>query len=210
MADLILTELERTWYWPDRDTKCRKAVFQTSDDLREVYRHCSRFRTAIQAGGNMGVWPWRMARKFKRVITAEPDPVCFPYLDKNVTNSNVQKLHAAFSDRPSGVDIVCDPVDVDNLGAQYVRFGGHIPAITIDSLGVDDCDLIYLDVEGAELLALRGAVGTIQRCSPVIAVEDKKLSARFGSQKGDIEKWLGVEFGYRVVSRPHRDVVLVR
>jgi hypothetical protein len=42
----------------------------------------------------------------------------------------------------------------------------------------------------------------------VVVVEDKGLSSRFGVDMGDAEKWLQ-KFGYRVVDRPHRDVVLV-
>lgn len=86
---------------------------------------------------------------------------------------------------------------------------GGLPTLCIDDLSLRECDLIYLDIEGYEFRALRGALATIERCHPVIVVEDKGLSERYGSARGDIEKWLGAEFGYRVAARPHKDVVLV-
>ena len=44
---------------------------------------------------------------------------------------------------------------------------------TIDTLmeGQPACNYIKMDIEGAELLALRGAVRTLQRCRPIISIE---------------------------------------
>jgi hypothetical protein len=81
--------------------------------------------------------------------------------------------------------------------------------LTIDSLSLPNCDLIYLDIEGYEMLALFGAANTISNYFPVIAVEDKGLSETFGYKKGDIEYYLIHEWDYKVVERPGRDVILV-
>lgn len=195
----------RSWVWPANDSKCRAVVFDEYVSLRTAYRFLRNRRTAIQAGGNMGAFPWKLAQTFERVITAEPDPVCFKCLDVNVIDANVVKLHAAFSDVAGSVSI--QRPDAANFGSQYVSAGGDIPAVTIDSLGVDDCDLIYLDVEGAELKALTGAVDTIEASKPLICVEDKGLSTRFGTSKGDIGKWLETMFGYKRVGSSKRDVM---
>lgn len=202
---MIVKALGREWQWPDSDVKCRAVVFDWAKDLQVVYPHCRGFRTVIQAGGNMGVWPWLLAKKFARVVTAEPEPECLTYLRENVTEPNVEIHGVCFGAHRDRADIVYEP---GNLGAQYIRYGGSIPVIPIDELDVKDCDLIYLDIEGAEVDALRGALGTIQASKPVIVVEDKGLSTRFGYPKGHVEKMLA-PLGYRVVARPHRDVVLV-
>lgn len=203
---MIVEALGRAWAWPDADTKCRAVVFEELVALPKVYRHLKASRTAIQAGGNMGVFPWRLADKFDRVITAEPDPVCFPFLDQNVTAPNVQKLNFAFADIPSKVSMRY--LNLDNLGSQYIAHdGGDVTAITIDSLAVIDCDLIYLDIEGAEMLALKGAAATIAMSRPVIVVEDKGLSEKFGTPRGAIGKWLALNFGYEAVGKSKRDVI---
>lgn len=159
----------------------------------------------------MGVWPWLLAKKFERVFTCEPDPICWPHLVENLKGvPNVVKLQYALLDKVTTCKIQTEKPD--NLGAQYVvPDAGEIPATTIDlRFGQEHAvDLIYLDIEGAELHALYGAVETIAKHKPTIVVEDNGLATRFGSTKGDIEKWLHRDFGYVVAARPHRDVVLI-
>ena len=209
----VVGGLGRAWAWPDDDKECVKVVFDWISDLDRVVRLCRGRRTAIQAGGNMGVWPWRLAQSFEHVITAEPDVECGRLLVENLLGApNVDLYAAAFLDRAGWCRVA--PDGIANRGAQFIvpsktqDDGATIKTITIDSLGVTDCDLIYLDIEGAELKALQGACKTIRASKPVIAYEDKDLGRRFGSGKYDTEKWLEREFGYRVVARYHNDVVL--
>jgi FkbM family methyltransferase len=197
--------LGREWKWPVADVKCRAAVFGENKAVDLATKLTRHRRTAVQAGGNMGLFPYLLARRFDRVVTAEPDPRCFVCLDENVTAPNVEKLHAAFAHVAGTVDM--EYLDADNFGSQRVVFGGAVPCVTIDSLQLTDCDLIYLDIEGAELLALRGAAETIASTKPVICVEDKGLSGPYGSAKGDIGRWLAQEFGYRQAATFKRDVM---
>lgn len=204
-----VTALGRDWRWLASDRECRKVVFGWAVDVDIAVMHCKQRRTAIQAGGNMGVWPWLLAQTFGHVITAEPEPECFECLSTNVTQANVTKLRAAFGSESGSVTI---NYETGNLGAQWAApssfADGVSPMIRIDDLGVTDCDLIYLDIEGGEPSALVGAMDTIRATRPVVVVEDKGLSKRFGYEKGDCEIMLA-DFGYVVVERPHRDVVMV-
>jgi FkbM family methyltransferase len=197
--------LGRTWLWPTADRECRKVVFGWAADLDVVYRHCRSFRFAFQAGGNMGVWPWLLAKRFQQVLTLEPDPECFACLEANLQGArNIGILPWALWAHDT--DVRMSPV-AGNLGAQSVVLGGDLKATTIDALTPGKpVDLIYLDIEGAEWEALHGATETLARCKPTVVVEDKNLGS---VPKGAIEKWLAADFGYRVVARPHRDVVMV-
>lgn len=209
MQTQTLERLGRTWLWPAADFECQRVVFDTTSDLEHAYQHVRKFEVAVQAGGNMGVWPWTLAKRFERVYTFEADPQCYPFLVQNLAGTpNVFPQNKALSNTDGFCTVITERQR--NMGAQFIKPAElGIPTTTIDGLGLQACDLIYLDIEGAELLALNGAYDTIAAFRPVIAVEDKGLSTRFGSQKGDIEQWLAVEFGYKVVARPHRDVVLV-
>lgn len=213
MTDLLLKKLDRVWHWPPADKECRSVVFDWAEDLEDTYKALAQsnrpLHTCVQAGGNMGVWPWLLSHKFEHVYTFEPDPVCFRYLCQNLENSpNVYKFQAALGCYHQLVQLV--PIH-ENLGAQYLHPSapGHIPTFTIDDLALESCGLIYLDIEGFEFRALQGGYQTIKKHRPVIVVEDKGLSDQYGTKQGYIEEWLRSHFGYSVFSRPHRDVILV-
>lgn len=206
-----IKQLGRDWSWPAEDRDCRAVVFDWAADLDQVYQHLPSFRNVIQAGGNMGVWPWLMAQRFHHVYTFEPDPRLFGYLCENVPETNVFKYQAALGNKRRMVQMVNDLHERNNLGAQFVdpEAEGNIPTVRVDDFRIPDVDLIYLDIEGMELQALYGAYMTIRDNLPVIVVEDKGLSVKYGSAQGDIERWLWHEFKYEVAQRVHRDVILV-
>lgn len=196
--------LERGFLWPNSDTECAAVVFDTTGDLEEAYRWCRGFDVAVQAGGNMGVWPRVMGQRFKTVYTFEPDPVNFRCLCANAPAENIFKFNAALGSQHVTVDLARE---AGNAGAHYIDGAGVIPTLLIDDLALPGCDLIYLDIEGFEYRALSGAYRTIDNYRPVIVVEDKGLSDKYGTPQGEIERAMA-RFGYRVVARPHRDVVL--
>lgn len=44
----------------------------------------------------------------------------------------------------------------------------------IDDLGLEECDLIHLDIEGYEEKALEGAIETIKKFKPTIVTEHSR------------------------------------
>jgi FkbM family methyltransferase len=171
-------------------------------------------RTCIQAGGCFGVWPVYFASMFQSVITFEPEPVNYKCLVQNTSHlNNVRCVHAAlWRNSTERVGLGLDRKMHNNSGAYFVKGGGEIPTAMIDDLGVTDCDFLALDIEGAEYEALWGGAETINRCRPVIAVEDKGHDQRVkrGSPVTNAIVLLCCEFGYREVDRPTKwDVVLV-
>lgn len=209
MNSVTITGLGREWAWSAIDTKCRKVIFDMAADLEAVYKYCTRFDFAIQAGGNFGVWPAVLAKKFKFVSTFEPDPECFELMKQNLKDvKNVTGLNFALMDRPCTLSMANETLA--NRGAQWTRPDprGTIQGIKLDSLTPKGCDLLCLDIEGAELKALQGAAETIGKYRPTIVIEDKGLSERFGTAKGHAERWLNENFSYTVAERIHRDVIL--
>lgn len=206
---------ERGLMWPDYDSKCAKVVFNMARDLDAVMKYVpkNRRKAVVQAGGNCGVWPLALAPLFEVVHTFEPDPRNYKALEYNVREFlNVTPYNMALGER-EGVGRMFTPLhELDNCGAlqfdpaNVFDMQATVRVGTIDDFGFPFCDLLYLDIEGFEIPALRGASYTIDRHRPVIALEDKGLSERYGFRQGAVEKWLAGK-GYRVAERIHRDII---
>ena len=130
------------------------------------------FQVCVQAGGNLGLYPAMLGMRFQRVYTFEPHPTSFRCLMRNVEPwRNVYPINAALSNKNGLCSVTMD--FSDNMGMNRTEFSGkgYIPTFTIDQLELDRCDLIWLDIEGAEENAVVGALRTIKRHRPIIALE---------------------------------------
>ena len=196
------------WAVPEKDRHCFFAVLSEAPDLGSSLDLCKEFRTAIQAGGNIGIYPAALAQRFTRVYTVEPDAANFAALQINT--SNQQKIiarRAAFGKERGRAAI--DQIQPDNIGAHQIQQGDEFEVITIDSLGVTDCDLLQLDVEGSEHEALLGAIATIEASWPVITLELKTLGERYGYTDADTINLLA-GMGYEIADRVNRDVIFTK
>lgn len=205
VRDTEMVQVDGTW-WPSKCKESRLNAEFTFNDINTVISKCGQKRTAIQAGGNVGIWPREFSKHFEKVISFEPDELNFECMVKNLENiENVEIYNTALGNSLGSAAL--ERVSY-NCGAHYLRNGSEFHIMTIDSLDLDACDLIQLDVEGYELNALKGAQKTIDAFRPVIMVEDKGLSNRYGSCKGDIEKWLQ-PLGYIAECETARDIIFV-
>ena len=193
-------------WWPSKDRDARPFILDRSTDIAYMVKECRKFDVAIQAGGNVGVWPELMGRRFKSVYTFEPDWLNFQCLARNSTSANVIRFQSGLGEHPGMVGMVGDPL---NCGALHVHGNGNIPILRLDDLNLPDCDLIQLDVEGYELSALKGALQTIRKFWPVIVIEENGSSIRYGIKAGETGEWLE-SLGYKAVNRIHRDIIYRR
>lgn len=163
----------------------------------------SDWSTAIDGGAHVGTWAGEMSKHFERVVAFEPTPETFGYLVENMARlPNVECRNEALMNIDGRADMVQPRPKRTALTARYVQPAkrGAIRCATIDGLGLSSCGLIKLDLEGAEALALKGAVRTIKRCKPVLVVEIGGLSRRFGTNPEDLHtRILGL--GYREIFR---------
>lgn len=196
------------WMVPATDQTGFDYIRSEVEDLKEILPYCKQYRTCIQAGGNVGIWPVALARKFNEVYTAEPDILNFEALRLNIRNfRNILPRRVAFG-ATQGTGSIRTGIP-GNMGALQVKEGKDFEIITIDSLEITDCDLIQLDVEGYEYFALQGAIETINRCSPVICIEVNGLSEKYGQTDGNLIGFVE-SLGYKIVKQIHRDVVFTR
>lgn len=204
----IELKYRKGWWTPADDHCAQDIILHEVRDLDLILPHCSKFRSCIQAGGNIGIWSVALAKKFDAVYTAEPDAANYYALLKNtMAFPNIKRMRAALGDREGNGRIhVYIP---GNIGAHQVLPGTDFPIITIDSLGIADCDLLQLDVEGYEHLALLGATKTIAASSPVLCIELKGLGENHGYP--DLATIAYVErSGYTLVQKIHSDLIFVK
>lgn len=162
------------WAVPTRDSNNvrHRRIEQGSYAMECLKKMFPKGGTCIQAGANWGYWPLRMAKIFDLVYTFEPDPICFSCMAQNTWRTkNVFRYQAALGNERNLVDLWRDK---DTTGNQQIEGEGPIPTLKIDDLGLQKCDLIYLDIEGQECNAIRGAMETIKRCKPVVIYEERQ------------------------------------
>jgi hypothetical protein len=82
---------------------------------------------------------------------------------------------------------------------------GNIPMVTIDSLNLDDVDLIKIDVEGYEMEVLKGADQTLKNVE-YLMIELNNNSKKYGSSNLEIEKYLK-KMEFEIIIKVWPDVV---
>lgn len=198
-----MIEREGIW-WPDSDKDAHTIIPGEAEHfIPWVLSHVTGRSCIIQAGGNVGVYAAKLADHFTLVETVEPDADNWECLVKNLAGiQNIRSERAAFGEARGLCHIV--PHEPENSGAHMVGEGGDVLVLPIDALAVPACDAIWLDVEGSELPALRGALKTIQHFHPVIVCEEKNLGRHFGYHEAEIEDFLSQQ-GYDFIERHYSD-----
>lgn len=193
--------------WPVGDKMAYPTIVGELAEIPVILGYCKDRRTCIQAGGNAGLWPRDLAPEFEHLYTFEPDRTLFHCLVNNVSDENVTFINAALGDGPKlvGMDRMYWPA---NVGAMQTTKEGRIPTFRIDDLGVTDCDLIQLDIEGAEYHALKGAEATIATSKPVIVLELRKNARAYGVFDQQIRDYM-IGLGYRMAERVNFDEIFI-
>lgn len=185
--------------------KAKRSAFIEVERLRWALgkrRLIKRFRTAVDGGASCGVWTALLATKFKRVISFEPHPPSFAALTINTGEcANVERYNKALWSKSERVTVFPRKPGAAMTGHQVkVDNDGDTAAIAIDDMHLEELDLLKLDLEGAEPVAILGAEETLKRCKPVLIVEISALQTRFG-YKPEQTHAIILQRGYREVMR---------
>jgi FkbM family methyltransferase len=155
----------------------------------------------LDVGANLGWYSLNIARLHGgsvRVDAFEPIPGTFRELARNVRlngASNVAVHNFALSDRPGSLRFLVDPATSVSAVASPEGAAESLEEVqcevrTVDGFVVEEgirVDFIKCDVEGAELLVLRGGLECLRRDRPVVFAEMlRKWSARFDYHPNDI------------------------
>jgi FkbM family methyltransferase len=141
--------------------------------------------TILDVGANIGTHTVALAKKVGtngRVIAFEPQRMIYQNLCANVSLNrltNVKCLQKGVGEDNSVFHVpIMDPETQQNFGAFEIsgyKTGEPVEIITIDSLPLEACSLIKVDVEGMEKEVLTGANDTIRQFRPLMFVENNNL-----------------------------------
>lgn len=170
--------------------------------LRTALTFVKDFRVAIDGGAHQGIWTRELLKHFDTVYAFEPVPSNFEKLPEESINRN-----NALGDGSFVVAMANGP---ENTGQYHINPRSSVCGMTLlnalDSEMIDDVDFLKLDVEGYELMALKGASETIMRCKPVILIEENGLCERYGVKPFESEEYL-ISLGYKRVAKRNKDYI---
>jgi FkbM family methyltransferase len=188
----------------------------SSDQLVVVDELLGHEDVFVDIGANVGEFTLFAAKRNRngRVYSFEPAKINFGRLSSNVTMNGFNHVHlakVALADNEGEMEIYESRARFTdgsiNAGLPSL-FGdeGAEPSelVTVTTLDrfveqqrLERIDLIKVDIEGAELPALRGGARTLQRFRPKLIVEvNQETSRRAGYESRDILAYLRT-FGYR-------------
>jgi FkbM family methyltransferase len=140
--------------------------------LPRVLPHIPVGGTVIDAGGFVGDHTIAYAKQVGKegnVFAFEPNPEAFKCLDYNLSKfQNTKCFNAGLSETISNVSLEVVP---DNVGMTYMKEGGEMQTLTIDSIQFERLDFIKIDVEGYELGVLKGGEKAIRKFRPKMLIE---------------------------------------
>jgi FkbM family methyltransferase len=179
---------------------------RTIDSWREAIRAGM---VVLDVGANIGLFTLLAAKAGAQVHAFEPNPPTRERLERNLSlnafASGVRVHPVALSDH-SGTATLFDDIrrgegryndGVASLSqANAAGKGTSIDLCTLDEVadqtGIDRVDWIKMDIQGAELPALRGARRVLERNRPRLLLElDGECARSFGWDPTDLVRFLG-------------------
>lgn len=137
----------------------------------------------IDIGAHIGKYTIMMGRKLKskgKVVAIEPDPSHFEMLKKNIQLNSLKNIFAVntiCSDKNGNV--LFSPVNTSHPKYNYIVKDHEKKILVvsrkldtlIDDLKINRVDFIKIDVDGSELLVLKGAKKILKKYHPLIIIE---------------------------------------
>lgn len=179
-----------------------------------ILEHCE--HDLVHAGTYFGDMLPAFGKNLKQVWAFEPNSENFQCATKTMEMNNLKNIHltnAALGETSHKAKLQVAGIRRNKMqilgGASQLTYDKDIEGqveqvnvVTIDSIVPTDrtVSIIQLDIEGFELLALRGATQTIERCSPTLILETKHNII-----SNDLQEFLE-ELRYNMVGNVYQDV----
>lgn len=162
----------------------------------------------LDVGGYCGSFGLRHISKFSKIYVFEPFPDNFEACQRNIYLSKASdraevSLEAA-SDSTGLANLSLSTADTHSLVGPMSNATVQVNTVSLDdflqrkSIAYSDVRLLKADVEGAELLVLRGSTRLLQAGDPTLLLEANSVV-----QEQELTAYLAM-FGYRKIARLDR------
>jgi len=157
-----------------------RPVWDIHNDRHVFASHLREGMTVMDVGANLGLYTLVISRAVGpsgKVYAFEPVPEIFARLQEHIAMNNatnVIPLQLALSDRKGTAKMFVK----GGVSSLFVHVSDKIVEVQVERLddfvereGIERVDAIKIDVEGAELMVIRGADRIIRRDKPILMVE---------------------------------------
>ena len=197
-------------------------------ELALIEKFSDKSKDALDIGVYRGVYSYKLAQYFNYVHSFEPNPLLFPYLNKNLKKiiNNIELYNFALSNN-NGETYLKLPIrsqsifsknieELYQLGAASIHPKNNFnkfKEVTVKKKKLDDFKInnkigfIKIDVEGHEIEVIDGAKKTILENMPVLLVEIEERHTQ-SSVKNSIDYI--EKFGYDCLFLKDRNLISIK
>lgn len=162
-----------------------------------------KFNHILDIGAWVGTWSMAMNKFCGRVVAFEPDELHYECLVKNVSE-DVETHQLAVGSEQKMISLS----QGDFTQERRVVSDGTIPMVTVDSMKIDDIDMIKIDVEGYEMEVLKGARESLKN-TQYLMIELNNNTKKYGSNNIEVEEHIK-SLGFKVLMDTWPDKVFYR
>ena len=169
-------------------------------ELSIIGNFADKNKEAVDVGVYRGVYTYKLSKEFKHVHAFEPNPLIYPFLEKNLTKivKNMTLKNLALSDSNGDVNLripsrsksifKTNYEEIYKLGCATIHEGNKIDnknnfkvkKIKLDDLLEDkNISFVKIDVEGHEREVITGSKKIIKKNKPVLLVEIEERHNNF-------------------------------
>ena len=154
------------------------------EELERIFKLVSKESSIIFVGAHIGALAIPTAKRVKSCIFIEANPKTFQFLNNNIDLNNISNVKAyniAVGERKGSINFVLNTVNSGGSKREPVIKQEmyyydkpetiSIPLVTLDSICDDQnekYDLVFMDIEGSEIFALKGMDSVLNRSKALI------------------------------------------
>jgi FkbM family methyltransferase len=188
----------------------RNGLWEKSE-TQLITQHLSEDAVFFDIGANIGYFTVAVGCSFNniKIICCEPGPSTFQFTRLNVQRNRltdkVELIQAAIADKAGETYMSSSLGNLNYMQKHKSENAVKVPCLTVDQIvseqSLSRVDFIKCDVEGAELLMLKGAQETIKRFKPFLLLEiENRWTTRFGYEPKAIFEILQPNYEYYPVT----------